>query len=122
MESISFAVALAIAAALGWSLLDLLRRFLAARVPALPLVALVTLGAVPPLVVWLALSGAHHADPGYLPLAAGSVTLNVAANFAYFRSLQLSPLSKFLQNWGLSEKDENAVVSASGSRSAIAFS
>jgi drug/metabolite transporter (DMT)-like permease len=96
VESISFAIALAIAAALGWSILDLLRRFLAEHLPALPLVALVTLGAIPPLVVWLALSGTQPASRGYLPLAAGSVALNLAANFAYFRSLQLSPLSKTL--------------------------
>jgi len=96
VNSISFAIVLAIAAAFGWSLLDLLRRFLAAHLPALPLVALVTLGAIPPLLVWLAFSGAQHAGPGYVPLAAGSVTLNLAANFAYFRSLQLSPLSKTL--------------------------
>jgi hypothetical protein len=67
VDSISFAIALAIAAAFGWSLLDLLRRFLAAHLPALPLVALVTLGAVPPLFVWFALSGSQHVGPGYLP-------------------------------------------------------
>jgi len=96
VDPISFAIVLAIAAAFGWSLLDLLRRFLAAHLPALPLVGLVTLGAIPPLLVWLAFSGPQHAGPGYAPFAAGSVALNLAANFAYFRSLQLSPLSKTL--------------------------
>jgi drug/metabolite transporter (DMT)-like permease len=96
VESAPFAVVLAVAAALGWSILDLLRRRLADHVEALPLVALVTLGALPPLLLWFLLSPGQHADPGYVAPAAASVALNLVANFAYFRALQLSPVSKTL--------------------------
>lgn len=96
MELTSAAVALTVVAALAWALLDLLRRLLAFRLPALPLVAWMTAGAVPPLAVWALLSDGQHAEPGYLLPALGSVAINLAANFAYFRSLQLSPLSKTL--------------------------
>jgi len=91
--SLAAALFLALAAAAGWSLFDLLRRLLAARVAALPLVALVTLGALPPLVAWTWIAGDWRLAPGYLLPAAASVVLNVAANFAYFRSLQLAPIS-----------------------------
>jgi drug/metabolite transporter (DMT)-like permease len=96
MELTSAAVALTVVAALAWALLDLLRRLLAHRLPALPLVAWMTAGAVPPLAVWTWLSAGQHAGPGYILPALGSVAINLAANFAYFRSLQLSPLSKTL--------------------------
>ena len=92
----SAAVLLTAAAALGWSLLDLLRRFLAGRVDALALVAWVTLGALPPLLVWCAIVGPGVPATAYWAPALGSVVINLAANFAYFRSLQLSPVSKAL--------------------------
>lgn len=96
MPSLSAAIALTFAAALGWSLLDLLRRLLASRLSALALVAWVTLGAIPPLLAWALLTGGQRADAGYALPASGSVVINLVANFAYFRSLQLSPLSKTL--------------------------
>lgn len=87
------ALALAFAAAAGWSLYDLLRKFLADRLPALTLVALVTLGALPPLALWTVAAGDWRIGPGYLLPGLVSVALNVVANLAYFRALQLSPLS-----------------------------
>jgi len=87
------ALALAFAAAAGWSLYDLLRKFLADRLPALTLVALVTLGALPLLALWTVAAGDWRIGPGYLLPGLLSVALNVVANLSYFRALQLSPLS-----------------------------
>ncbi len=96
MPGISAAVALALIAAVCWSLFDLERRFLAARIQAMALVAWVTLGALPPLALWAWWSGDQQAQSGYWLLATSSVLLNLLANFAYFRSLQLSPISQTL--------------------------
>ena len=102
MSDLSGAVVLALVAAVGWSLFDLERRLLSARVEAMALVAWVTLGALPPLAIWAALSGASgpqgvlQAEPGYWLPAISSVAINLVANFTYFRALQLSPLSKTL--------------------------
>ena len=65
MPEISGAVVLTLVAALGWSLLDLERRFLSARVEALALVAWVTLGALPPLAIWAVMSGRQHVAAAY---------------------------------------------------------
>lgn len=96
MGGIRAAILLTFGAALGWALLDLLRRLLAARVAALALVAWVTIGAVPPLLLWVLLSPGRPADGGYLIPAFASIAINVLANFAYFRSLQVSALSTSL--------------------------
>ena len=87
------ALALSLAAALGWSAYDLLRKLLTGRVAALPLVALITLGALLPLGAWTAAVGDWRLGAGYLLPGLASVALNVAANLAFFRSLQLAPMS-----------------------------
>lgn len=84
---------LSLVAALGWSVYDLLRKLLSARVAALPLVALITLGALPPLAAWTAAVGDWRLGPGYLLPGLASVALNVVANLAFFRSLQIAPMS-----------------------------
>ena len=66
------------------------------RVEAMALVAWVTLGALPPLAIWAAVAGPQQLQRAYWLPAIGSVALNLVANFAYFRSLQLSPLSQTL--------------------------
>ncbi len=96
MPALTTGVALALVASLAWSLFDLERRFLAVRIQAMALVACVTLGALPPLAVWAWWSGNQHAESAYWLPATGSVLLNLWANFAYFRSLQLAPISKTL--------------------------
>ncbi|MEO8276427.1 MAG: DMT family transporter [Thermoanaerobaculia bacterium] len=96
MPEISGGVALALASALGWSLYDLERRFLAVRVPALALVAGMTAGTAVPLALWAVASGGLHCVGGYWLPATTSVVLNLAANFSYFQSLQISPISKTL--------------------------
>lgn len=96
MPGSSAAVVLVLVAALAWSLFDLERRFLSVRVDALALVAWVTLGALPPLAVWALIAGHQHAEAAYWLPATASVALNLLANFSYFRSLQLAPLSQTL--------------------------
>jgi drug/metabolite transporter (DMT)-like permease len=94
MPEVSAALVLALVAAFSWSLYDLERRLLADRVQALALVAGVTAGALLPLAAWAASSGGQHIEHGYWLPATASVLINLLANFAYFRSLQLSPISK----------------------------
>lgn len=87
-------LAFAAASALGWSLCDLSRRFLAARMTAWALVFWVTVGALPLLALWALVRGEGGFEPaGYLLPGLASLALNVGANFAFFRALQLSPLS-----------------------------
>jgi drug/metabolite transporter (DMT)-like permease len=96
MPEVSTAVVLALVSSFSWSLFDLERRFLSMRIQAMALVAGVTLGALPPLAVWTYFSGPQTVQAGYWLPATGSVLLNLLANFAYFRSLQLSPISQTL--------------------------
>lgn len=87
-----FALVPALAAAVGWSVFDLLRRFLSEKMTAWALVVWVTLGALPAVAVWGA-TGGWWLEPGYLAPGVSSAALNVAANFAYFRAFQIAPLS-----------------------------
>ncbi|MEO7794414.1 MAG: DMT family transporter [Thermoanaerobaculia bacterium] len=96
MPEFSAAVSLALFAAFAWSVFDLERRFLSVRIRAMALVAWVTLGALPPLLIWALASGPHGIESGYWLPASASVLLNLLANFTYFRSLQLAPLSQTL--------------------------
>ena len=86
-------VGLATAAALGWSLFDLSRRFLSGRMTAWVLVAWTTIAALPVVLAWGAVAGDWRISSAYLLPGLGSTVINVAANFAYFRSIQIAPLS-----------------------------
>jgi len=83
----------AIATSVGWSLFDLSRRFLARTVSAWALIFWVTLPALPLLAAWGAGVGQWRLEPGYAVPGLTSAALNVVANFAFFRAIQLSPLS-----------------------------
>jgi drug/metabolite transporter (DMT)-like permease len=87
------ALLLAFATAFGWSGFDLIRKRLADRIPAMPLVALLTLGALVPLTAWTFATHDWRIEGGYLLPALGSLFLNVIANLAFFRALQVSPVS-----------------------------
>lgn len=87
------ALLLALAAAFGWSLFDLLRRLLTPRMVAWALVVWVTVPALPLVLAWAWTAGDWRLGAGYLAPGLASVILNVLANFAYFRAFQLSPLS-----------------------------
>jgi drug/metabolite transporter (DMT)-like permease len=84
---------LATAAAFGWALYDLARRSLAARLNAWSLVVGLTTGAVPPLAAWALWIGDWRIEAPYWVPSLASVALNVVANFCFFRSFQLAPLS-----------------------------
>jgi drug/metabolite transporter (DMT)-like permease len=96
VSPLAHAYLLACGAALGWAALDLSRRYLADRVRSLPLVAWTTLGSLPPLALWTGWVGAFEVGGGYALPALSSIALNVVANLAFFRSLQLAPLSETL--------------------------
>ncbi len=87
------ALALAVAAALGWAGFDVARRALAARMSAWSLVVWVTAGALPLIALWALQAGDWRLERAYWAPALASVALNVAANFGYFRAFQLAPLS-----------------------------
>jgi len=93
MGSLSAGATLALAAAVAWSLYDLARRLLTGRMSAWALVVWVTLGALPVVVVWGLAAGDWRLEAGYWLPGLSSTLLNVAANFLYFRSFQLSPIS-----------------------------
>jgi drug/metabolite transporter (DMT)-like permease len=83
----------ALGAAVGWSLYDLFRRFLAGRTSAWTLVVWLTVPALPLIAAWGALGEGWRVERGYLAPAAASVALNLVANFLYFRAFQISGLS-----------------------------
>ncbi len=93
MAAISPGLAFALAASLGWALFDLTRRYLSARFSAWATVIAVTLPSLPLVAIWAWKAGSWWAEPAYLAPGLGSVALNLAANWAYVRAYQLSPLS-----------------------------
>lgn len=94
MAALPLPLLLAAVAALSWSFCDLTRRILARRMPAWALSVWVTLGALPILVIWCLEQGAWRIEPAaYLAPGLGAIGINLFANFAFFRSLQLAPLS-----------------------------
>jgi len=94
LSTLSLPLLLAAAAAFGWSFCDLTRRVAARRMPAWPLSVWVTLGALPILAGWCVEQRAWWIEPAsYLAPGFGAIAINLGANFAFFRSLQLAPLS-----------------------------
>lgn len=88
------AVALMLISAVAWSVLDALRKGLATRVAAEPLVVWMTLGQVPLLaLLWGAASPPGELDSTYLLVAGGSIALNVGASLALFAALRAGELS-----------------------------
>ena len=84
---------LTIGATLGFSGLDLVRKFLADRVPVVPLLFAMTAGVVPIYLCWYVAVGGEPASAGYTGPALGSVVLNVAANLLFLRSVQIGGLA-----------------------------
>jgi drug/metabolite transporter (DMT)-like permease len=87
------ALLLVIGSSLAWSGFDVCRKVLADRVRPAPLGFLLAAGAVPLFAVWTAVDGMPAIRPGYLPPAAASVVLNIAANLLFFAALRNSQLS-----------------------------
>lgn len=88
---------LVVAASLAWAGLDTCRKALLSAVEPVPLLALLTLAMVPAFAVWYALEPSAPPRallaPGYLAPAAGSLLLNLVANFAFMEAVRRSPLS-----------------------------
>lgn len=83
---------LVVGAGLGYALLDLLRKLLADRLAAVPLLLWMTAGAVPIYGAWAIVDGTWP-TPGYFLPGLGSAALNVVANLCFLRALQLGGLS-----------------------------
>jgi drug/metabolite transporter (DMT)-like permease len=78
---------------LGWAAFDVLRKRLAADVPALPLVTVLALGLTPLFAVWLLVTGWPSVSAGYASRAMLAVTGNVAANIMFVHAVRVAPLS-----------------------------
>lgn len=87
------ALTLVVASSLGWSVFDLMRKILVRSIPPLPLLFLLTLGAVPCFALWWGVAGGAGPSSGYWLPAVGSVVLNVGANVAFILAISLAPLS-----------------------------
>lgn len=93
MELSPAALLIALGAALGFGLLDAVRKRLTTLVAPMPLVALLALGQVPLFLGWSLVAGGRGLGPGYAPALAGSVACGVLGNVLFLRALQLSPFS-----------------------------
>lgn len=85
------ALALIVAASLGWSGFDLLRKVLVQRVAPLPLLFVLTLGQAPLFAVWWWLRP-EAVGSGYWGPAVFSVLLNVLANISFLLAIKWSQL------------------------------
>jgi len=87
------ALALILAASLGFSALDLLRKQLAGSIAPQPLLVLIAIGASPVFYLWMRVSGASGAGPGYWGPGLAVVLINIAANLFFLQAVRVSPLS-----------------------------
>ncbi|RMH18423.1 MAG: hypothetical protein D6696_13075 [Acidobacteria bacterium] len=92
----SFTLFVLAACPLAWTVLDLLRKRLAAHGRTVPLTLLVVAAHLPPTAVWLLWDGGLAVGPGYWRPGLVALALNLVANLAYMRSVALSPLSTTL--------------------------
>lgn len=84
----------AFGSALCWAGLDAARKVLVERTGAVvPLVVGLTLAQAPVFAVWAVFDGTFFTSAGYLAPGVGALLLNVLANVAFVRAVQLSPLS-----------------------------
>jgi uncharacterized membrane protein len=87
------ALLLVIACSFAWGGCDLSRKLLAGKIRPMPLVVLLTLGAVPLFLLWILIDGMPVVKPSYWAPALTSVALNIGANLAFFVALRSSALS-----------------------------
>ena len=86
------ALLLIVGASLAWSGLDFVRKRLADRIAALPLLVGLTVGPLP-FFAWWAWSSGGGFGPGYWLPGLASVALNTIANLGYLRAVAVSPFS-----------------------------
>lgn len=80
-------------AALGFASLDLLRKVLADRMAVQPLLFWMTLGPMPAYLAWFLIEGPEWPAAGYWGPGLLSVAVNVLANAAFLRAMQVSSFS-----------------------------
>ena len=93
MSNIALAILLTLGAAIAFSGLDLLRKVLAGRGRAMPLLFYMAAGPVPVFLVWYLASGAGAVASSYWLPGGVSMALNIGANLAFIEAVRLSPLS-----------------------------
>lgn len=87
-------LAIVLACSLAWSVYDLSRKVLVARIRPTPLLFLLTAGQAPLLLVWAAFEDEPAFAAGYVAPAAASVLLNVVANLAFIHAIREAPISQ----------------------------
>jgi drug/metabolite transporter (DMT)-like permease len=93
VSAVAIGTVTAVLCAIGWAVLDVLRKQLVARVDPLPLLVFLTVGQLPVLAVWAAASGDWTIRAPYWPWAAASIALNIAANLLYLVAVGRGPFS-----------------------------
>ncbi len=93
MDIVAVGLAYTAATSVGWAAFDASRKSLASSFEPMALVALLMFAQVPAFAIWAAAAGAAGPSPGYGVPALCSILINVVANFAFLRAMQLSPLS-----------------------------
>jgi len=83
----------ALASAVLWATVDLLRKQLAADVPLLALTAWINVGFSPVFATWWVISGQPVPDGGYLPIWGVGVLLAASAQLLFLAALRTSALS-----------------------------
>jgi drug/metabolite transporter (DMT)-like permease len=84
---------LVLISSLAWALLDLVRKGLAGRLPAMPLLLLTTALPTPLFLAWWMLEGSAPPAAGYFLPGLLSIAINVLANALFLRAMAVSPLS-----------------------------
>ena len=87
------AILLVVGCAVGYSLLDLLRKLLTVHIRPLPLLFLLAAGPVPVFLFWWVIEGQMQVMPGYWIPGLSSALLNIGANLAFLEAVRVSPLS-----------------------------
>ncbi len=89
----TYAVLLILGAALGYSIMDLLRKLLTQHLSTMAVLFWMTLGSLPLFAVWAWNQPVASVEPRYIAVALVSMTLQVLANLAMIEALRRSPLS-----------------------------
>ncbi len=90
----AISILLCVGTAVAYSGLDLLRKLLSTRAPALPLLFYMTAGTVPIFLLWVLASGGGKVAGSYWLPGGGSVVLNIGANLAFLEAVRVSPLNR----------------------------
>lgn len=89
----TLAILLILGAAIGYSVMDLLRKLLTQHMSTLAVLFWMTLGAAPLFAVWAWRDGPPTLTGNYALVALASIVLQVLANLAMIEALRRSPLS-----------------------------